>query len=48
MEWSITESTRRTFFHAEAGETPRSDAMAELWQVFSDEILPRNEEFDWD
>ena len=22
--------------------------MAELWQVFSDEILPRNEEFDWD
>lgn len=48
MEWNKNESSRKASYYADAGDTPRSDAMVELWQVFTDDVLPRNEYVDWD
>lgn len=48
MKWDKHESSRDTFYTGEAGTLPRAEAMAELWNVVADEVLPRNESVDWD
>jgi len=48
MEWNKHESNQATFYTGEARSSSRVDAMTDLWELVADEIIPQNEDVDWD
>jgi hypothetical protein len=48
MEWKKNDDNRVVFYDCEAEAQETDEAMVEMWRMLVSEVLPLNQEIDWD